>query len=74
MKKEEVLAFTEQIEELVYMLDISYMDAIITYCEDTGLEVEMAAKLISNPMEEKIRREAEKLKLIHKSANTSLPI
>ena len=72
MKKEEVLAFSDAIEELVYMKDVSYVDAIVMYCESTGLEVETAAKLVSDPLEAKIRFEVSHLKLLKKTANTSL--
>jgi hypothetical protein len=69
LKKEEILAFSEAIEELVYKYDVSYMEAIVMYCESSGLEIEMAAKLISTNLESHITLEAQKLKMI-KTANT----
>ena len=73
VKKDEIIQFSDAIEEIVYMYDVPYMEAILMHCENTGLEVEMAAKLISDPLEEKIKLEAEGLKLMRK-ANTSLPL
>ena len=45
--KEEIANFSMTIENLVWEKDISYMEAIVLYCEQTGFEVETAAKLVS---------------------------
>lgn len=62
-----------KIEDLVWMKDISYMDAIILYCEETGFEVEMASKLISGTLRSKIKIEAEQLHFLPKSNTAKLP-
>lgn len=64
----------ETIEELVWKHDISYMDAIIYYCEENNIEVEIFAKAIkSNDMlKAKLQLEAESLNYLPKSA--MLPI
>lgn len=72
--REEISTFTEKIEDLVYMKDTSYMDAIILYCEETGFELELAAKLISESMKSKIRCEAEDLHYIPRSNTAKLPL
>lgn len=72
--REEISDFTEKIEDLVYMKDTSYMDAIILYCEETGFEIELAAKLISESMKSKIRIEAEDLHYIPRSNTSKLPL
>ena len=71
--KEEILDFSMKIEDLVWMKDISYMDAIILYCEETGFEVEMASKLISGTLRSKIKIEAEQLHFLPKSNTAKLP-
>lgn len=73
-KKEEMVAFALKIEEIVIEKRTSYLDAIILYCESTGLEVEVAAKLISGNIKSKIRMEAEDLNLVQKSNTHRLPI
>jgi hypothetical protein len=50
------------------------MDAIVWYCEETGFEVELAAKLITNPLKAKIKTEAEALRLLPKSNTAQLPL
>jgi len=72
--KEEITDFSIKIEEMVWMKDISYMDAIILYCEETGFEVELAAKLISGALKSKIKIEAEALNFLPKSNTAKLPI
>jgi len=72
--KEEITDFSLKIEEIVWDKDVSYMDAIILYCEATGFEVELAAKLISNVLKSKIKVEAESLHFLPKSNTAKLPL
>jgi len=74
MTTDEINNFSLAIEELVYMKDIPYIDAIVMYCEETGFEVEMAAKMVSGVLKSKIRIEAEDLHYIAKSNTSKLPI
>lgn len=74
MNAEDINRFSMEIEELVYMKDISYIDAVIIYCEQTGFEIESAARLISTVLKSKIQTEAEDLHYIPKSSITKLPI
>ena len=55
-----------EIEDLVYLHDISYIDACILYCEDNDVEIELLAKVIKDhqPIKANIRREAEKLNCV----------
>jgi hypothetical protein len=72
--KEEITEFSIKIEEIVWMKDVSYMDAIVLYCEETGFEVELAAKLISGALKSKIKIEAESLHYLPKSNTAKLPL
>jgi hypothetical protein len=51
---------------------LSYMDAIVWWCEQNEMEIETAAKLINGVIKEKIRVEAQDLNYLEKSAR--LPI
>lgn len=62
------------IENLVLQKSISYMDAIIHHCDVTGLEVEVAAKLISGPLKSKLKLEAQELNFLPKSNTKKLPL
>jgi len=72
--KEEITNFSLEIEELVWEKDISYMEAIVLHCEQTGLEIELAAKLISGALKSKIKLEAEELNFLPKSNTAKLSI
>ena len=53
MNAEDINKFSMAIEEMVYMKDIPYIDAVVMYCEETGFDVESAAKLISGVLKSK---------------------
>ena len=64
--------FSIIIETMVRDHSISYMDAIVHWCEKNEMEIETAAKLVSPLIKEKMLVEAQDLNVIKKSAR--LPI
>jgi hypothetical protein len=74
MTPEDIQKFSLEIEELVYMKDIPYIDAVVMYCEQTGFEIETAAKLVSGVLKSKIKLEAEELHFLKKSNTSQLPL
>lgn len=72
--KDEMTTFSLTIESIVKEKSIPYMDAIILYCEQTGLEVELAAKLVSGSLKSKLQFEAEELNFLPKSNTVKLPL
>lgn len=73
MSTEDINKFSMAIEELVYMKDIPYIDAVIEYCESTGFEVDTAAKLVSGVLKSKIQLEAEDLHFLKRDRSPQLP-
>jgi hypothetical protein len=71
--KEEITTFSLNIESFVNKKNVSYMEAVVLYCEETGLEIELASKLISGSLKSKIKIEAEELNFLPKSNTTKLP-
>jgi hypothetical protein len=53
---------------------ITYMDAILWYCEENTIEVESVGRLISKALKEKIQVEASKANLIKIPEQGTLPI
>ena len=53
---------------------ITYMDAIIWYCEQNQIEVESVGRLISKALKEKIQVEASKANLIKDEQAGKLPV
>lgn len=74
MTPDDINRFSMAIEEMVYMKDIPYIEAIILYCEETGFEVEVAGKLVSGVLKSKIQLEAEDLHYLKKSNTSQLPL
>ncbi len=64
--------FMRDIEIYVKRYDISYLEAIMQYCEDNHLEIESVPKLVGNPLKEKLEAEAIKLNFLPKTG--TLPI
>jgi hypothetical protein len=66
-------SFSIKIEEISNELKISYMDAIVWYCEKNEIEVETAAKLINSKIKDTIAYEASKLNMMKEKIN-NLPV
>ena len=64
--------FMRDIEIYVKRYDISYLEAIMQYCEENNLEIESVPKLVGNPLKEKLEAEAIKLNFLPKTG--TLPI
>jgi len=74
MNSDDINRFSMAIEEMVYMKDIPYIDAICIYCEENGFELELAGKLVSGVLKSKIQLEAEDLHFLKKSNTSQLPL
>ena len=70
--KEEKNNFSIQIESLVINKEITYIEAITQYCEETGLEVELAASLINDVLKSKIKSEAQQPRYLPRSSKLPL--
>ena len=66
------LEFNEKIASLVTTSNMNYLDAILFYCEEKGLEPETIKGLISAENKENLRNDAEKLNFVPKTSK--LPI
>ena len=71
--KDEMLKFSLQIERLVANTDYTYLEAITELCKETGLELEVAASLITPNLKAKIHEQAERLNMLKVKGNR-LPI
>ena len=66
------ILFSENIEKLVQSTKMTYIDAVLHYCEENKLEPESAGKMINGKLLQNIQEEAESLHLIASTAK--LPI
>jgi hypothetical protein len=66
--------FSSEIENIVKSHDMTYIEAIVQYCEDNNLDVESVPKLLSKPLKERIKCEAIQLNCLRKSSRAKLPL
>ena len=67
--------FAQEIETLVHSDDkMSYIDAIIYFCEKNAIDIESVPKLISKPLKQKIKYEAIELNFLKRSSRAKLPL
>tara|TARA_S200002703_G_scaffold116210_1_gene101762 strand:+ start:196 stop:453 length:258 start_codon:yes stop_codon:yes gene_type:complete len=67
--------FTQEIETLVQEnSEMSYIDAIVHFCEKNNIEVESVPKLITKPLKEKIKYEAMELNFLKRTSRAKLPV
>lgn len=64
----EKLTFSNEIEEIVEMKDVSYLDAILMHCQENDIEESIAALLLIDTLKAKIEAEAVQL---HQIKNTT---
>jgi hypothetical protein len=56
--KEEMSKFAKAIDGLVANTDYNYIEAIVEYCKQTGLEIEVAATLVNANLKAKLTADA----------------
>ena len=68
--------FSQEIERLVKKSDglITYIEAIVTYCQENEIELETVPKLVSKPLKERLRHEAQRLNYMKQSSKGVLPL
>jgi|TARA_Y100000389_G_C17243582_1_gene404419 hypothetical protein len=64
--------FSEIIERTVIDKRITYLDAVIWYCEKNELEIDVAAKLLNTTIKSKLEVEAQDLNFLAKGARLPL--
>lgn len=66
--------FSEEIEKIVQRgFGVSYMDAIVHFCEKNEIEIETGAKLINTVIKKRLEAEAAELNCL-KDKSPQLPI
>ena len=70
------IKFSQEIERLVKRSNglITYIEAIVTYCQENDIEIETVSKLISKPLKERLRHEAERLNYMKQRSKGVLPL
>ena len=67
--------FAQEIETLVLENnDMNYIDAIVFFCDQNSIDVESVPKLISKPLKDKIKRDAQELNFMKKTSRAKMPL
>lgn len=64
--------FSQDVEKIAHENSMNYIDAIVHYCESNDIEIESVPKLISKPLKEKLKYDAQKLNYIKKTSRAKL--
>ena len=64
--------FAQEIETIVEEDKISYIDAIVNFCEKNKIDLESVPKLLSKPLKEKIKCEAMELNFLKRTSRARL--
>ena len=66
--------FAQEIEKLVKNEKINYIDAIVLFCDENNIEIDSITKLISKPLKEKLKCDAQQLNFMKKTTRAKLPL
>jgi len=68
--------FSMEIEQIVRDCkgELNYIEAVICYCEENQIELEGIGRLISKPLKEKLRADAQRLNCIKRTTRAKLPL
>lgn len=65
--------FSQEVEKIaIDNADMNYIDAVLHYCEKNEIEIESVPKLISKPLKEKIKFDAENLNYMKKKSKAKM--
>ena len=64
---------SQEVEKIVLNnKEMNYIDAVIHYCDINEIELETVPKLISKPLKEKLKYDAQKLNFIKRTTRARL--
>ena len=65
--------FSQEVEKIaVTNEDMNYIDSVLHLCEINEIDVESVSKLISKPLKEKLKYEAQQLNFMKKTSRAKL--
>ena len=66
--------FSVEIEKIVKEGDLNYIEAIVQFCEDKNIEMDGINKLISKPLKEKLKYDAQRLNYMKRTSKALLKL
>ena len=66
--------FSVEVEKIVKDSDLNYIEAVIQFCEDKNIEIDGINKLISKPLKEKLKYDAQRLNFMKRTSRGFLKL
>ncbi len=66
--------FSVEIEKIVKESDLNYIEAVVQFCEDRNIEMTGINKLISKPLKEKLKYDAQRLNFMKRTSRGLLKL
>ena len=66
--------FSVEVEEIVKDSNLNYIEAVIQFCEDKNIEIDGINKLISKPLKEKLKYDAQRLNFMKRTSRGFLKL
>jgi len=66
--------FSVEIEKIVKDSNLNYIEAVVQFCEDQKIELDGVNKLISKPLKEKLKFEAQRLNFMKRTSRGLLKL
>ena len=66
--------FSLEIERIVKESKLNYIEAVVQFCEDKNIEIETVNKLVSKPLKEKLKYDAQRLNFMKKTSRGYLSL
>ena len=66
--------FSVEIEKIVKDSNLNYIEAIVQFCEDKKIEMDGISKLISKPLKEKLKYDAQRLNYMKRTSKALLKL
>ena len=65
--------FSQEVEKIAFdNPDMNYIDSVIHFCEINEIELDSVSKLISKPLKEKLKFDAQQLNFMKKTSRAKL--
>ena len=65
--------FSQEVEKIAFdNPDMNYIDSVIHFCEMNEIEIDSVSKMISKPLKEKLKFEAQELNFMKKTSRAKL--
>ena len=66
--------FSVEIEKIVKDSNLNYIEAVVQFCEDKNIEMDGINKLISKPLKEKLKYDAQRLNFMKRTTRSILKL